>query len=276
MGETGTGKELVARAIHYNGSRSKNAFVPVNCGAIPESLIESELFGHKKGSFTGAINDKQGLIKVADGGTLFLDEVGELPQTVQVKLLRFLQDRQFTPVGEVNPHTADVRIITATNRNLQKAINEGVFREDLYYRLHVIQINIPPLRERRKDIPILTQHFLQKFSNKLEKRIDSISPSAMELLMHYEWPGNVRELENTLERAVVLDSNNRIDEDDLMLILDERSPSGIEAGTKLEHLSKKLLEKTLIAVEGNKTLAADMMGVSLRWIHYKAKEWNLK
>lgn len=276
LGETGTGKELVARAIHYNGSRSKKAFVPVNCGAIPESLIESELFGHKKGAFTGAINDKEGLIKVADGGTLFLDEVGELPHTVQVKLLRFLQDRQFTPVGEVNPHTTDVRIITATNRDLLKAINEGVFREDLYYRLHVIHIIIPPLRERRKDIPILTQYFLEKFVSKLKKQINSVSPSAMDLLLQYDWPGNVRELENTLERAVVLDSNNCIDEDDLMLVLDERNPSGIEAGMKLENLSKKLLEKTLIAVEGNKTLAADMMGVSLRWVHYKAKEWDLK
>jgi Nif-specific regulatory protein len=276
MGETGTGKELVAKAIHYNGSRSKKAFVPVNCGAIPESLIESELFGHKKGAFTGAINDKEGLIKVADGGTLFLDEVGELPPTVQVKLLRFLQDRQFTPVGEVNPHTVDVRIITATNRDLQKAISQGIFREDLYYRLHVIHIIIPPLRERKKDIPVLTQYFLQKFGDKLEKRIKSVSPSAMDLLLQYDWPGNVRELENTLERAVVLDSNNCIDVEDLMLVLDDGKPSGIVAGMKLEDLSKELLEKTLIAVEGNKTLAADMMGVSVRWVHYKAKEWGLK
>jgi transcriptional regulator with PAS, ATPase and Fis domain len=239
-------------------------------------VIESELFGHKKGSFTGAISDKTGLIREADEGTLFLDEVGELPLSVQVKLLRFVQDRQFTPVGEVKAQSADVRIISATNRDLQKAITEGIFREDLYYRLHVIQITIPPLRERRKDIPLLTQYFLQKFNNKLKKKIKSVSSAAMDLLEQYDWPGNVRELENTLERAVVMDSDNFIDEEDLMLALDNRSVSGIEAGLKLEQLSKQLLKKTLTAVEGNKTQAAEMMGVSIRWVHYKAKEWNLK
>lgn len=274
-GETGTGKELVARAIHYNGSRSQKPFVAVNCGAIPENLIESELFGHKKGAFTGAISDKKGLIESARGGTLFLDEVGELPLNLQVKLLRFLQDKKFTPVGDVREHQADVRIISATNRNLQESIKAGKFREDLYYRLNVIQIPLPALQERKKDIPLLAQFFLRKHNQALNKNIRSITPAAMRMLMEYTWPGNVRELENTIERAVVLDADGQIDHDDLSLLLDKKDNSGIEAGMTMEEVSRKLLEKTLAVTEGNKTRAAEMMGVSLRWVHYKMKEWGL-
>jgi len=253
-GETGTGKELVARAIHYNGHRSQKPFVAVNCGAIPENLIESELFGHKKGAFTGAISDKKGLIEAAKGGTLFLDEVGELPLNLQVKLLRFLQDKKFTPVGDVREHQADVRIISATNRNLHESIESGTFREDLFYRLNVIQIPIPSLQERKKDIPLLSQFFM---------------------LIEYTWPGNVRELENTIERAVVMDSDSQIGQDDLFLPLQNRRSGEIEAGMTVEEVSRKLLEKTLAVTEGNKTRAAEMMGVSLRWVHYKMKEWGL-
>lgn len=275
-GETGTGKEVVARAIHYNGNRSKKAFVPINCGAIPENLIESELFGHKKGAFTGAISDKTGLIESADGGTLFLDEVGELPLTMQVKLLRFLQERQFTPVGDVRPRTADVRIIAATHRDLQELIKAGEFREDLYYRLNVININIPPLRDRRKDIPLLVHHFIKKLNRKLETQVKSVTPGAVEQLTKYSWPGNVRELENTLERAIVLDNDGRISEDDLVINFNNNEATDIEAGVSLEHVSRQLLKKTLQSVDGNRTKAAQIMGVSLRWVHYKSKAWGLK
>jgi len=273
-GPSGTGKELVARAIHYNSRRKEKPFVAVNCGAIPENLIESELFGHKKGAFTGAVSDKKGLIDSADGGTLFLDEVGELPLTMQVKLLRFLQNHQFTPVGDVRLRQADVRIISATNRNLQDAIEEGLFREDLYYRLHVIQIPLPPLKERTKDIPLLGQHFLRTFAKKLDKKITGFSAEALDLLQEYDWPGNVRELENAIERAVVMDSDGRIGGDDLVLPTRKRKSDGIKAGMTLNDLSRQLLEKTLAAADGNKTRAAEMMGVSLRWVHYKMKEWN--
>ena len=276
LGETGTGKEIIARAIHYNGLRSEKSFVPVNCGAIPENLIESELFGHKKGAFTGAISDKKGLVEMADGGTLFLDEVGELPPTTQVKLLRFLQDRQFTPVGEVHPRKADVRIIAATNRDLQESIKEGTFREDLFYRLNVININIPPLRERTRDIPLLAVHFLEKYRQKLDKPVESFSAKALELISTYNWPGNVRELENTVERAMVMAGGTEITENDLMLPDAIKNHSGIQAGMTLQQISQILLQKTLESVDGNKTRVAEMMDVSLRWVHYKMKEWGLK
>lgn len=275
LGETGTGKELVARAIHHNGWRKQKRFVPVNCGAIPENLIESELFGHKKGAFTGAVSDKKGLIETAHGGTLFLDEVGELPLNMQVKFLRFLQDKQFTPVGEVRTREADVRIVAATNQNLEEAVHRKQFREDLFYRLNVIHIRIPPLRERKKDIPILVQHFLSQYSNKLEKPVTGVNAEAMERLMAYHWPGNVRELENTIERAVVMATSSQITDEDLMLPPVSKTSAGIEAGKTLQEVSRQLLEKTLETVEGNKTKAAEMMGVSLRWIHYKMKEWGL-
>ena len=274
-GASGTGKELVSRAIHYNGRRKDRPFVAINCGAIPENLIESELFGHKKGAFTGAVSDKKGLIESAVDGTLFLDEVGELPLATQVKLLRFLQNQQFTPVGDVRARQANVRIISATNRNLQEAIEEGLFREDLYYRLNVIQIPLPPLRERAKDIPLLAQHFLRTFSKKLGKKVSGCSGEAIDLLQEYHWPGNVRELENALERAVVMDADGRIGADDLVLPARKRTMAGIEAGLTLDGLSRQLLEKTLATVDGNKTRAAEMMGVSLRWVHYKMKEWGI-
>ncbi len=276
LGETGTGKELVARAIHHNGHRKQHSFVPVNCGAIPENLIESELFGHKKGAFTGAIADKKGLIAVADGGTLFLDEIGELPLSMQVKLLRFLQEKEFSPVGDVRIHQSDVRIIAATNRDLRESVQQGTFREDLYYRLNVITIDIPPLRQRMKDIPLLAKHFLEKYSRTTAKQVNAVNPDALKMMSEYSWPGNIRELENTIERAVVMAAGPAIMPDDLMLPGGKKPAEGVQAGMTLEELSSRLLQKTLDAAGGNKTRAAEMMGVSLRWVHYKMKEWGLK
>jgi two-component system, NtrC family, response regulator PilR len=209
-GESGTGKELVARAIHYGGILKSKPFVAVNCGAIPENLIESELFGHKRGSFTGAVVDKDGLFQIADSGTIFLDEIGELPMTMQVKLLRVLQDRSFRPVGGTDNIKVDVRIISATNRNLEEQIAKGSFREDLYYRLNVINIKTPALRERKEDIPQLIEHFLRKFSLGMGKSVERVSDEALQALIEYPFPGNVRELENTMERAVALEGAGEI------------------------------------------------------------------
>lgn len=274
-GETGTGKELVARAIHHNGPRKDESFVAVNCAAIPENLLESELFGYKKGAFTGANSDKKGLIEIADGGTLFLDEVGEIPLSLQVKLLRFLQEREVMRLGGSQPVKVDVRIVAATNRNLGEDVKEGRFRDDLYYRLNVIEIPIPPLRERKKDITLLAQHFLKKFSKNMDKKISGFTPEALEKLLEYRWPGNVRELENAVERAMVLASRNIISEEDIVLSPAD-TESAIEAGMNLEDISRTLLIKTLRAFDGNKTKAAESMGVSLRWVHYKMKEWEIK
>lgn len=209
-GESGTGKELVARAIHYGGALKNKPFVAVNCGAIPENLIESELFGHKRGSFTGAVVDKDGLFQVANEGTIFLDEVGELPMSMQVKLLRVLQDKSFRPVGGTDNHKVDVRVISATNRNLEEAIANGTFREDLYYRLNVINIRTPSLRERKEDIPELVSHFVRKFSLGMGKPVVGVSAAAMEAINNYDFPGNVRELENTMERAMALEGGDEI------------------------------------------------------------------
>jgi len=209
-GESGTGKELVARAIHYGGTLKNKPFVAVNCGAIPENLIESEMFGHKRGSFTGAVSDKDGLFQVADGGSIFLDEVGELPMNMQVKLLRVLQDRSFRPVGSNEDVKVEVRVISATNRDLEEMIAKGIFREDLYYRLNVINIRTPPLRERREDIPDLIEHFLRKFNLGMGKSVTGVSADALKALMIYPFPGNVRELENTMERAMALEGGSEI------------------------------------------------------------------
>ncbi|MDY6951551.1 MAG: sigma-54 dependent transcriptional regulator, partial [Thermodesulfobacteriota bacterium] len=208
LGESGTGKELVAQAIHENSARKDKPFVVINCGGIPEHLLESELFGYMKGAFTGAYSDKPGLFEVAQGGTIFLDEIGELPPLLQVKLLRVIQEKAFRRVGGSKDITVDVRIIAATNQDLEKKVEDGSFREDLYYRLHVIPVNIPPLRERKEDIPVLTKHFIERYSREFSKEIKKISAYAMELLMGYRFPGNVRELENIIERSVALETSN--------------------------------------------------------------------
>src|SRR5512139_1555416 len=216
-GESGTGKELVARALHYNSERSQKPFIAVNCGAIPENLLESELFGHVKGAFTDAIRTKKGLFEEADGGTLFLDEIGDLPGQLQVKLLRVLQDGEIRRIGESKPIQIDVRIVAATVKDLQKEVNEGRFREDLFYRLNVRPVHIPPLRERKEDIPLLTAHFIRKYSEVMSKNVIGIDSRALEALMEYKWYGNVRELENTIERAIVLADRENIEIENLPL-----------------------------------------------------------
>jgi len=216
QGESGTGKELVARAIHYNGRFAEGCFVDINCGAIPENLQESELFGHKKGAFTGAEESRTGKVALADGGTLFLDEVGEMSPRLQTKLLRFLQEKTFQRVGENANITVDTRVIAATNKDLKKAVAKGTFREDLYYRLAVYPIEIPPLRDRKEDIPLLCAHFLKKYADEFAKKVNSIHPQAMELLLSYPWPGNVRQLENTVYRAMINSETDCIDKDSLL------------------------------------------------------------
>jgi DNA-binding NtrC family response regulator len=219
-GESGTGKELIARAIHYNSLRGDHAFVPVDCTSLSENLLESELFGHVKGSFTGAVSNKKGLFEMADGGTLFLDEIGNIPLSTQAKLLRFIEEREFKAVGDTRTQSVDIRLITATNKDLESMVADGDFRDDLYYRINIFPIEIPPLRERREDIPALASHFLQQFSGEMKQPTREFSPGAMNLLMNHDWPGNVRELENVVERAVILASGDVIRQGHLVNIID--------------------------------------------------------
>ncbi|MDX9724055.1 MAG: sigma-54 dependent transcriptional regulator, partial [Myxococcota bacterium] len=287
VGETGTGKELVARALHELSTRAKQAFVTVNCGAIPENLIESELFGHVKGSFTGAIRDKVGLFAAADGGTLFLDEIGELPLLTQVRLLRVLQERRLQPVGSTQELEVDVRVVAATNRDLVEEVRERRMREDLYYRLNVIQINMPPLRDRPEDIPLLTQHFVNKFAKEQNKEIEGLSPEAMQLLMGYRFPGNVRELENIVERAVTLSSSPKISTELLpspMLQKEQLTrvsaelglpEEGIDLEQMVEGLERSLLDKALARTKGNRTEAAKLLNISFRSLRYRLNKYGM-
>lgn len=263
-GETGTGKELIARALHYISGRSGMPFLAVNCGAITESLLESELFGHVKGAFTGAMTDNKGLFRSANGGTLFLDEIAEMPLHLQVKLLRALQEKEVTPVGSVNAYSTDVRIIAATNRDLETEVSAGRFREDLFYRLNVIQLTVPPLRERRDDIPVLAKHFANG---------TPIASDALKMLSAYDWPGNVRELENCIERAKVLSSGS-ITTDDLppSLTLSERS-SGISSDT-LEDVERAHITKILKQVNDDKAVAAAILGIDLSTLYRKIKRYG--
>jgi len=283
-GESGTGKELVARALHYNSERSQNPFMPVNCGAIPENLLESELFGHAKGAFTDAIRTKKGLFEEADGGTLFLDEIGELPGQLQVKLLRVLQDGEIRRIGESKTIQIDVRIVAATVKDLQKEVNEGRFREDLFYRLNVLPIHIPPLRERKEDIPLLIQHFIGKYNQILNKNVADIDHSGLEALMNYKWYGNVRELENTVERAIVLCDRNYIQLENLPVeIQNFKEESQPEPMPDEEYSIKKaskslemnLIKKALRKTKGNHTHAARLLEISHRALLYKIKEYEI-
>ncbi len=283
-GESGTGKELIARALHYTSDRSKQPLIPVNCGAIPESLLESELFGHIKGAFTDAVRTKKGLFEEADGGTLFLDEIGELPALLQVKLLRVLQDGEIRKLGESKSVTIDVRIVAATVKDLVREVKEGRFREDLFYRLNVLPIHLSPLRERREDIPLLALHFVKKYRHSLQKQVTSIDPRALEALMTHPWRGNVRELENTIERAIVLAEGEFIALDHLPgHIRNPQSRQTQEPPAEEEYSIKKaskILETSLIkrALEktgGNHTHAARLLEISHRALLYKIKEYGI-
>jgi two-component system response regulator PilR (NtrC family) len=286
-GESGTGKELVAKAIHFNSPRKEKPFVTLNCGAIPEPLIESELFGHMKGAFTDAIATKKGLFEVADEGTIFLDEISELPLLMQVKLLRVLQDKEFKRVGGTEDIRVDVRIMSATNKDLEGAVKEKLFREDLFYRLNVIQIKLPPLRERREDIPLLAEHFLKKYSEELNKNISRISSEASHILLSYEFPGNVRELQNIIERAVALEATQELTAQNLSSYLDEQIslkkgpvnleiPSeGIDLEKVVEDLERTLLLKALDRTKGIKKKAAELLHINFRSMRYRLEKYGL-
>jgi two-component system response regulator AtoC len=280
-GESGTGKELIARAIHYEGSKRRNRpFVAVNCSALPETLLESELFGHEKGSFTGASQRRIGKFEQADGGTVFLDEVGEMAPSTQVKVLRVLQEREFERVGGNDLVKVDVRLISATNKDLEDEVRQDGFREDLFYRLSVFPIKIPPLRERKDDIPLLVQYFLEKYAEREEKEVTSASPDVLELLMAYHWPGNVRELENTIERAVVLAASGDIVANDLppnVRVMGERRvvDTSKTLNSWIEKLEEEALRKALLECEGNVSLTARKLGIGRATIYRKAKKYGL-
>jgi two-component system, NtrC family, response regulator PilR len=290
-GESGTGKELVARAIHENSARSQAPFITINCGAFPETLLESELFGYMKGAFTGANENRQGLFQAAHGGTLFMDEIGNMSLTMQVKLYRVLQEGKVRPVGSTEESDVDVRIIAATNKDFEKEIAEGRFREDLYYRLSVIPIQLPPLRERREDIPLLARHFLEGFRKVMEKPIEGISPEAMRRLESYDWPGNVRELENTMERAVALETTNEVS---LRVLpdriagyasvpalagtlgrLDTLPPEGVDFDKEIAETERRYLQAALGNAHGVRAQAADLLKISYRSFRHYAKKHNL-
>lgn len=283
-GESGTGKELIARAIHEQSDRSDQAFVVIHCGGIPETLMESELFGHKRGAFTGATYDKEGLFKTADNGTIFLDEIGDLTLPIQIKLLRAVQEKVFRAVGSNQDITVDIRIISASNKNLADGVMEGTFREDLFYRLNVIEIKVPPLRERKSDLKLLAQHFLEKYSNEMGKEIKKLSSYAIDMLSKYNFPGNIRELENIIERSVAISSTNILLPDSLALSFFKRRwiegikgrrfdldevEKGVSLDVILEEIEKAYLEKALDACNHKKEKAADLLGINLRSLRYR-------
>lgn len=274
-GESGTGKELFARAIHYNSLRKDRPFIAINCSAIPESLLESELFGYEKGAFTGASTSKRGLIKSAEGGTLFLDEINSMDAKLQSKLLRFLQDMSFYPVGATVAVRVDVRIIAATNEDIERSIRKGTFREDLYYRLNVVRLDIPPLRERREDIPLLCKFFLHKYNRKINKNIRRISDGAFSILYNYPWPGNVRELENTIEHAVILDDDGVISREDLPRRLIQGISRDEDNDLTLASLEKRHIEMVLALTGGNRKEASRILGINPATLWRKLKNYKL-
>ncbi|MFA5259689.1 MAG: sigma 54-interacting transcriptional regulator [Candidatus Omnitrophota bacterium] len=278
-GESGVGKELIAGAIHYNSSRAKQPFIKVNCAALPESLIESELFGHEKGTFTGAIAQRQGRFELAQGGTLFLDEVGDLPVSAQIKLLRVIQEKEFERLGGNKPIKVDVRLITATNRNIEQLIKDGTFRTDLYYRLNVFPIYVPALRERKTDIILLADYFIEKYSKKMNKTVKRLAPSATDLLMAYHWPGNVRELENVIERAVLLSGDGAIHAHhlppSLQIAETSKIPSGQILEATLERVEKDMIIDALKSTKGNCTKAARQLGLTDRILGLRIQKYTL-
>lgn len=288
-GESGTGKELIARAIHDESSRKNNRFVTINCAGIPENLMESELFGHKKGAFTGAVQDKKGLFEIADKGTVFLDEIGELGLSLQVKLLRAVQERAFKPVGGTKDISTDIRIVSATNKKLEQEVISGAFREDLFYRLNVIEIKVPPLRERKSDLRVLAQHFLDKYAKEAGKEISKISSYAIDLLNKYDFPGNVRELENLMERSVALSSTNILLPDNLALSVHKNRwiegagrrfdlddvRKGVCLDEILEEIERAYIKKALEFSGNNKNRAAELLSISLRSMRYRFDKLGL-
>jgi len=289
-GESGTGKELIALAIHKQSERCDNPFIVINCGSIPETLIESEIFGYKKGAFTGASHDKKGLFESANTGTIFLDEIGELSPSMQVKLLRVVQERAFKPVGGNDDISVDIRILSATNKTLEDEVIAGNFREDLFYRINVIEIKVPPLRDRKGDLRALAQHFLEKYAKESEKEITKISSYAVDLLQKYDFPGNVRELENLIERSVALSNTNIILPDSLSLSIHKRRwiegiksrrfdldevANGVLLENILEDIEQAYLEKALKCTHGNKNSAADLLGISLRSFRYRCSKMGI-
>ncbi|MDA8140365.1 MAG: sigma-54 dependent transcriptional regulator [Desulfobacteraceae bacterium] len=290
-GESGTGKELIARAIHDHSDRADKPFIPINCGGIPETLVESEFFGHKKGSFTGATQDKMGLLEAAHSGTVFLDEVGELSIPMQVKLLRAVQERVFRAVGGTRDVSVDIRIISATNKRLEDEVIGGRFREDLFYRLNVIEIKVPPLRERKTDIKHLAQHFIEKYSKEMGKEVNKVSAYAIDLLKKYDFPGNVRELENLIERSVALSNTNILLPDSLAMSIHKRRwiegiqnkrfdvdevAQGVSLDDILAEIERAYLKKALECTNGNKNKAADLLGITFRSFRYRLDKLNLE
>ena len=284
-GESGTGKELVARLIHDESERSRGAFIPVNCGAIPENLLESELFGYTRGAFTGADRDKPGLFEAASGGTLLLDEIGDMPVTLQVKLLRVLQESEIRRLGDTRARSVDVRLVAATNKDLEEEVRLGDFRRDLFYRIAVVPIHLVPLRQRRDEIPLLVNHFIEQYNRKLKLDMRGIESDAMRLLLEYPWPGNVRELENTIERAMVLSDGPKIMVDDLpanvanpIVALDSPDLPDDELSVKKHSaiLERRLIKQALERTGGNKTRAADLLELSSRALLYKIREYGLE
>jgi DNA-binding NtrC family response regulator len=276
-GESGTGKELVARAIHQRSSRNNSPFVPVNCSALPTDILENELFGHEKGAFTGALNEKPGCFELADQGSLFLDEIGEMPYELQAKLLRALEERKFRRLGGRKEIAVDVRVIAATNRDARRAVKEKTLREDLFYRLAVVEIELPPLRERIGDLPLLAQEFLQRYAAKSGKRIQGFSREALETLSRHIWPGNVRELRNVVERAVLLCSSRQITVTDLPKYLFDQEDSAeihIPIGTTMEEAERRIILRTLAAQNNNKTHAAEVLDISLKTLHNKLARYR--
>ncbi|MGC2473825.1 MAG: sigma 54-interacting transcriptional regulator [Candidatus Sulfotelmatobacter sp.] len=279
-GESGTGKELAAKALHRNSPRASKPFVAINCAAIPETLLESDLFGHERGAFTGAASQKKGRLEVADGGVVFLDEIGELAPALQVKLLRVLQEREFDRVGGTHPIKVDIRLIAATNRDLDEAVKQGGFRQDLYYRLAVVRLTMPPLRERREDIPMLTRHFVQKHAKKCKVKAKPISREAMAALVHYEWPGNIRELENAIERALVMGSSDMVLLEDLPeSLLEQNAPEEMPEGkyqSSVKQLKKHLILDAVAQTGGNYVEAAQILGVHPNYLHRLIRNLGIK
>lgn len=283
LGESGTGKELIANALHLGSNRSDKRFIKVNCAALPETLLESELFGHEKGAFTGAVGRRAGRFELADGGTIFLDEIGEMTPATQAKLLRVLQEREFEPLGSSRTVKVDIRIITASNRVLKDEVRKGTFREDLFYRLNVVPINLPPLRDRKEDVPLLIEHFLKIYNEKNGRSLQGFHPRALDALMRYPWPGNIRELENVVERAVILTRDDYVPyselPDPIREALDDplsrEIREGITPGMTIREMEKELIIKTLEDNDGNRTRTARVLGITRRTLQHKLKEYEI-